>query len=75
MLILQSSKTLKECEISQKFLSYDIIYTYLLRNLSPGNILTIIMLADIQTSVSISVTQLFDTEQRLYLLHSHNVIH
>ena len=39
MLILQSSKTLKECEISQKFLSYDIIYIYLLRKLSPGNIL------------------------------------
>ena len=46
MLILQSCKTLKKCEISQKFLSYDIIYIHLLRKLSPGNIITIIMLAE-----------------------------
>ena len=41
MLILQSSKTLKECEISQKFLSYDIIYILIcyLSKLIPGNIL------------------------------------
>ena len=46
MLILQSCKTLKKCEISQKFLSYDIIYIHLLRKLSPGNIITNIMLAE-----------------------------